>query len=112
MTLSTDTRVSAGFGGRTFSADGRTISVEPKEIHKEDGRTNITLGFPFATLEDYVEPDSIATELAEYLSCPKRAAAPELYEALSEWLEAVGPEAVFRARRKATAALTKARAAS
>jgi hypothetical protein len=31
---------------------------------------------------------------------------------LSEWLEAVGPEAVFRARRKATAALTKARAAS
>jgi hypothetical protein len=72
-----------GFGERTFSADGRLIRVEPKEVSKENGRTNITLGFPFATLEEYVDPASIADDLADYLSCPKRAAAPELYRDLA-----------------------------
>jgi hypothetical protein len=82
---------SGGFGGRTYSADGRTIRVEPKEISKADGRTNIALGFPFSTLEEYVEPESVSEQLAEYLSCPKRAAAPELYEATMAFVACYPP---------------------
>jgi hypothetical protein len=71
----------SGFGGRVFEADGRIIRVAPFERRKEGG-VSISLGFPFATLEEYVDPPEVAAELAEYLSCSKRAAAPELYEAL------------------------------
>jgi hypothetical protein len=101
-----------GFGGLTFRAEGRAVFVEPKEIHKEDGRTNVTLGFPFATLEDYVKPDSIANDLAEYLSCPKRAAAPELYRVLANAVaqyDAIKGGPIIGALEAARAALAKAR---
>jgi hypothetical protein len=96
MTPSTDTRVSAGFTPGPWEPRGLSVYADQRVA---------SVGFVARASreEDVAESQANARLIA---------AAPELYEALSEWLEAVGPEAVFRARRKATAALTKARAAS
>jgi hypothetical protein len=70
-----------GFGGRSFYADGGTIRVRPKvTLEKENVRDRISLGFPLAILDEFAGID--AKQLADYLSCPVRAAAPELLEAL------------------------------
>jgi hypothetical protein len=66
-----------GFGGRSYRARDREIFVQPLEVRKADGRTGVQLGFPLATLGAAVDDDT-AEELAEYLSCPKRAASPDL----------------------------------
>lgn len=75
-----------GFGGRTFRADGPlSIWVNPLERVRDDGSTGITLGFRLAILTMTAgEDETLAEQLAEYLSCPKRAAAPDLYEALAK----------------------------
>jgi hypothetical protein len=50
----------------------------------------------------------IATDtLRELVEAAREPEAGKLREALEEWLDAVGPEAVKRARRKATAALSR-----
>lgn len=77
--------MSAGFGGRTYSADGLVLRVEPLRTEHSDGSTGYSLGFQFAELSDIIgDSNDIADKLAEYLSCPKRAAAHALYEALVE----------------------------
>jgi hypothetical protein len=107
----------SGFGGRTFRADGPlSIWVNPLERTREDGSTGITLGFRLGTLTATAgEDETLAAQLAEYLSCPKRAAAHELYEALLEMVMAAeGAGLDSRSRRKnaltrGLAALAKAR---
>jgi len=67
-----DAPAPSGFGGRTFRAEGRRIWVDPLPVHKADGRTSISLGFPFADLTEAVDEET-ATALAEYLSRPPNA---------------------------------------
>lgn len=109
-----------GFGGRTFRSEGGKLIANPLERRKPDGRTGIALGFPFCELHEVVAGEDVAAELAEYLSCPKRAAAPELFEALDEFehcfsrldlSDSASQEAMRLAGIKARAALAKARAA-
>lgn len=78
--------VAGGFGGRTFRANGAEIIVEPLRRVHADGSSGIMLGFPFATLSGLVSDDQ-AAELAEYLSSPVRAVAPELFRALELAIE-------------------------
>lgn len=68
-----------GFGGRTFRAEGKKLYVNPqRRVH--------AIGFPFGELHPEAVADDVAPELAEYLSCPKRATAPDLYDALKSLL--------------------------
>lgn len=77
-----------GFGGRAYTADGLEIRVEPLRHERENGSVGYSLGFPFATLSEFMGDDNdIPEKLAEYLSCPKRAAAPALYEAVEALVE-------------------------
>ena len=107
-----------GFGGRAYSASGNVLHVAPLRVSHSDGRTGYSLGFPMAQIDTEVVGEDVPKALAEYLSCPKRAAAPDLFEALDEMqrlasdIPAMARNERFGAlRMKALAALSKARGA-
>jgi hypothetical protein len=77
-----DWELAGGLGGRIYTAVGRSVRIEPKKTRAADGSSSFSLGCPFATIDECVEPEDAGELLAEYLSCPKRAAAQRLFEAL------------------------------